>query len=418
MVTGRMESANVMANGWRTMRAAAAFVLVALLALGLGASAARADQLSMTFTEARANVGPSQLVDDTLFEAPETAQFEAQIDPVSGEITGGLLTVPDFSTVIDSPPDTEVTVQFHIGPIAGDFDPDTGELWGTGFAGGTLTAAGESCIVSTDPAPLTLTSAEGAAAHGSPQAGVPFSAGLTGPGALAGHWDDMRAYPVDDEDPGSVSVCDAVDDAIGGPGGIWLQQAGDTEAPAAPQLTSTDPASPSPSGTPRIRGAAEAGSTVKVYAGQGCTGAPVATGSAAELGSPGLAVAVAEGVTAAFSATASDAAGNTSACSAPISYTHEKKPTGGDVVPPPVAPKCMVPKLAGKTLKQAKRALKSANCKLGKVTKPKQAKGKKRRVLVVKRSFPGRGAKPADRKVDLKLHPKPKPKTKKPKTRR
>ena len=261
--------------------------------------------------------------------------------------------------------------------------------------------------MSTTPLPLTLSSAEGSAAHGSPHAGVPFSAGLTGPGAVAGHWTDMQANPVDDEDPGNVSVCNTVEDAISGPGGIWMRQQGDTVAPVAPQL-GTDPASPNSTGTPRIRGTAEVGSTVRVYAGPVCAAGPVATGSAAQLGSPGLTVEVGEGVTASFSATATDAAGNVSACSAPVSYTREKKPTGGNLVPPPPVRKCVVPKLAGRTLKGAKKALKAAGCKLGKVTKPKRRKGKRQPALVVKRATPRRGARPADRTVALELRVKPK----------
>lgn len=406
------------ANSFRTVRGAAIGIVVALLALGLSASAANAEQLSMTFTEARANVGV-QLSDHALFEAPQTAPFAAQIDPGSGLITAGLLTVPAFSTHITDPLDADVVVEFEIGTITGSFNQATGALTGTGMAGGTLTSEGSTCIISTTPAPLTLSTA-GNAGGTSPRSGTPFASGLTGAGAVAGQWTDMHATPVG---PGDNTVCNTVDDRIGGPGGIWLEQEGDTDAPAAPQLSSTDPASPNANGTPRILGSAEAGSTVKIYAGPDCANAPVATGSAAELGSPGLAVAVAEGATATFSATATDAAGNTSACSAALSYTRSKASTipdgGGGPAPRPV---CKVPKLAGKTLKQAKRALKSANCRLGEVQKPKQAKGKKRRVLVVKRSFPGRGAKPADRTVDLKLHPKPKPKPKvkqpKAKTRR
>jgi uncharacterized protein (DUF2141 family) len=72
--------------------------------------------------------------------------------------------------------------------------------------------------------------------------------------------------------------------------------------------------------------------------------------------------------------------------------------------PPPPAPQCVVPKLAKKTLSQAKAALKAANCGLGKVTKPKKKKGP----LVVKSSKPGAGTShPAGSKVDLKLGPKP-----------
>jgi hypothetical protein len=72
---------------------------------------------------------------------------------------------------------------------------------------------------------------------------------------------------------------------------------------------------------------------------------------------------------------------------------------------PPVDPgaKCVVPKLKGKTVKKAKRALEAADCALGKVKKPKRSKGK----LVVRKSKPKAGAElPAGSKVKLKLGPK------------
>ncbi len=368
-------------------------VLALLLALGVCASAASAEPLSMTFTESRANVGV-QLSDAALFEAPDVAPLEAQIDPGSGLITAGALQVPQFSTHITDPLNADVSVDFNIGIITGNFVPGTGALTLGGEAGGTLTAEGKECIVSTTPSPLVLSTA-GNSGGTAPRFGASFTAGLTGAGAIAGQWTDMSAEPAV---PGvGVAVCETVDERIEGPGGIWLVQKGDLVPPSAPQLTSTDPASPGSGGTPRILGAAEAGSTVRVYAGPNCAGAPVVTGSAAKLGSPGLSVAVAEGATAAFSATATDAAGNTSACSAPISYTRLQ-------VPPP----CIVPKLAGKTLARAKAALTAANCKLGTVRKPKNGpKGKKRRVLVVKSSNPAAGARPASGKVNLTLGPKP-----------
>ncbi len=401
--------------------AAGKIVLVSLLALALGAATAHAEPLTMTFTEGRANVGDQLSVTndaDVLFKAPDTALFKAEIDPESGEITDGFLTVPAFQTVIDNPPDTEVTVEFEIGPIDGTFDRATGVLTGSGTAGGTLTADESNCDVAavtaaSNPAILTL-STTGSTGGPSPLLGTPFALGLTGPGSIAGQWTDMTATPSGPGD--SPTVCSHAAAAIDEPGGIWLQQAGDSTPPAAPWL-STDPASPNAS-APRVRGVAEAGSTVKVYAGPGCVGTLVATASAAELGSPGVFVAVAEGVTAFFSATATDAAGNVSACSAQVSYTRLKAstPPGGQNDDPPVLkPVCVVPKLAGKTLRQAKRALKRAECKLGKVQKPKRKKGKQP-ALVVKRSTPGRGAKPADGKVDLKLGPKPK--KQKPKPRR
>ncbi len=378
-----------------------AIALMSLLALGLCASAASAEPLSLTFTEARANVGV-QLSDAALFAAPDTAPFQAQIDAGSGSITAGSLAVPEFSTFITDPVDADVAVDFDIGVISGSYDQATGALTLSGTAGGTLTANGKHCTVTTDPPILTLTTA-GSTGGASPRSGAPFAARLTGPGAIAGQWTDMHATPVDPGPGGDTTVCNTVDDRIGGPGGVWLQQQGDVTPPSAPQLTSTDPASPSASGTPRILGSAEAGSTVKVYAGAACAGAPVATESAAELGSPGISVTVAEGIAAAFSATATDAAHNTSACSMAISYTRPK----ADGPPPPPPPACIVPKLAGKTLAQAKAALTAAHCKLGKVEKPTQPKGKPRRTLVVKSSNPRAGSSPANRKVNLTFKLKP-----------
>jgi thermitase len=194
----------------------------------------------------------------------------------------------------------------------------------------------------------------------------------------------------------------------------------DLVPPAVPQLVSTDPGSPATSGTPRIFGTAEAGSTVKVYAGLSCAGLPIATGSAALLGSPGIPVQVAEGVTAVFSAIATDASANTSACSAPVSYTRLKAATdpggggndgsvdrdGEDPDPTPTpTPACLVPRLAGKTLAQARTALTAAACKLGTVRKPR--KGKRPPPLVVKSSTPAAGARPSSGTVNLTLGPKP-----------
>jgi subtilisin family serine protease len=198
----------------------------------------------------------------------------------------------------------------------------------------------------------------------------------------------------------------------------------DVVSPPAPQLTATDPASPASSGTPGILGAAEAGSVVRVYAGSACAGPPVATGSAAELTSPGIPVQVAEGVTAVFSATATDVSDNTSACSAPISYSRLKATTDGgggggggstnggggggstDGGGGGGGAECVVPKLAGKTLAQAKAALNAASCKLGTLRKPRLRKGS-HPPLVVKSSTPAAGAKPAAGRVNLTLGPKP-----------
>jgi hypothetical protein len=352
------------------------------------------EPLSMTFTEDRANVGV-QLSDAPMFTAPDIAPLTAQIDPGTGSITAGVLEVPDFFTHITDPLDADVLVHFEIGIIEGTFNQATGSLTLEGEANATLTSGGKECIVTTTPNPLVLSTA-GNSGGSNPRSGAPFVNGLTGAGTIAGRWTDMDATPKISGD--GVAVCETVDERIEGPGGIWLVQEGDIVPPPAPQLTGTDPASPGSSGTPRILGAAEAGSTVRIYAGPNCAGTAVASGSAAALGSPGIAVAVTEGNTDTFSATATDAAHNTSACSASISYTRLKVPT----------PSCIVPKLKGKTPARAKAALTAAGCKLGTVRKPNRRKGKKLGPLVVKSSKPGAGAILAvDGKVDLKLGPKP-----------
>jgi len=73
----------------------------------------------------------------------------------------------------------------------------------------------------------------------------------------------------------------------------------------------------------------------------------------------------------------------------------------------PTAPSCKVPKLTGKTLGQAKAALRAAGCSLGKVSAPKSKKGQKAPALVVKSSSPAPGS-GASGAVSLTLGPKPK----------
>lgn len=100
--------------------------------------------------------------------------------------------------------------------------------------------------------------------------------------------------------------------------------------PPEPTLTETNPESPSASTSPRVIGEAEAGSRVKVYATPDCSGEPVATGTSAELQSPGLKATVAHGSMTEFRATA-EAEGFVSKCSAPITYRQiEASSSGGE----------------------------------------------------------------------------------------
>jgi hypothetical protein len=277
--------------------------LISLLALAVWASPASADPLSMTFTEARANVG-KQLSDAALFAAPDTAPFSAQIDPATGVITNGTLGVPDFETHIEEPIAADVTVDFDIGQITGSFNQATGALSLTGEAAGTLTATnnptweGEECTVLAEESPITLTTS-GSSGGTDPRTATPFTSGLAGPGAIAGEWENMSATPVEPLNSDNVSFCNNVEGQIGGPGGIWLKQEGVVTPPSTP--------APQPN-----------------------TGSP----------------------------------------------------------PPPPPPTCVVPNLTGKKLGRAKAALRRANCGIGKVSKPKHAKGKKRGALVVKSSSP------------------------------
>jgi hypothetical protein len=93
----------------------------------------------------------------------------------------------------------------------------------------------------------------------------------------------------------------------------------DSTAPAAPSLTGTDPNSPANDNNPKIKGTAEAGSTVNLYTSSDCTGSPAQTGSSGSFASPGLTVTVTDDTTTTYRATATDQAGNSA--TATTSYT-------------------------------------------------------------------------------------------------
>jgi subtilisin family serine protease len=210
----------------------------------------------------------------------------------------------------------------------------------------------------------------------------------------------------------------------------YTESSPDEVAPAPPELTATAPLSPAKNTHPRIVGSAELGSTVKIYSGTECSGGVAAEGSALELESPGIAVTVPIDSVSEFTATATDAALNTSDCSEPIAYVEDtpfeteivKGPPDEaeeaaealrkltQVAAPTVAPTCLVPKLAGKTLGQARAALAASHCTLGKTKKPTVKKGRRLPPLVVKSSSPGAGSASSSGKVDITLGPKPKPK--------
>jgi Glycosyl hydrolase catalytic core len=100
----------------------------------------------------------------------------------------------------------------------------------------------------------------------------------------------------------------------------------DTQAPPAPRITDIDPNSPANDNAPEVKGSAETPSSVKLFKTVGCTGAPVASGSATQFASPGITVLVADNTTTSFAAKARDPAGNTSPCSAAFTYVEDSTP--------------------------------------------------------------------------------------------
>ena len=104
---------------------------------------------------------------------------------------------------------------------------------------------------------------------------------------------------------GNVSPCSAA-----------LTYVEDSTAPGAPAITSSDPASPANNNEPEDQGHRRGGSTVQLYTTADCTGAAAATAAPPRSPAPGLTVTVADNSTTSFRATATDAAGNTSPCSA------------------------------------------------------------------------------------------------------
>lgn len=101
--------------------------------------------------------------------------------------------------------------------------------------------------------------------------------------------------------------------------------------PSTPILTATSPASPNPSLEPWVMGQSDPATSIKIYPTPDCSGAPVknGVGTAAALTGAGIRVSVEAGVTTIFRATATDANGDTSGCSAVgLEYQQADAPVG------------------------------------------------------------------------------------------
>lgn len=117
-------------------------------------------------------------------------------------------------------------------------------------------------------------------------------------------------------------------------GGTRLASTGNSApiGPPTPSQLATEPGSPGSSLTPKIKGQSDPNTAIKIYTTPDCSGAPVATGTSLQLGGSGIGVTVAAGSTTSFRATATDLNGDTSPCSASVSYTHQ------ETAPPPPPP--------------------------------------------------------------------------------
>ena len=111
----------------------------------------------------------------------------------------------------------------------------------------------------------------------------------------------------------------------------------DSTPPPAPTLAASVPASPANDNSPKIEGSAEAGSAVALYTASDCAGPTAATGTAAQLAS-GLSVSVPEDSSSTFYATAADAVGNTSSCSAGLTYVEDSTPPPATIDSGPAGP--------------------------------------------------------------------------------
>ena len=176
-------------------------------------------------------------------------------------------------------------------------------------------AAGATSLVSTGPL----------AGKAAVPAGLPA-------GAVAA--DGSHAFFITEErvTEGDLDAETDVYDRFGG--GTLLVSTGNSAplGPPTPSQLSTDPASPGASLTPRVKGQSDPNTAIKLYTSSDCSGVPVATGTSLELGGVGILASVASGFTTAFRATATDTNGDTSSCSAPVSYAHQSSP------PPPPPP--------------------------------------------------------------------------------
>ena len=139
------------------------------------------------------------------------------------------------------------------------------------------------------------------------------------------------------------------DDGLCHVAGAKKDGGGDIVKPVAPTLTAVAPTSPANNNNPTVTGNAEAGTTVAIFGDAACT-QQLASGTAAALASPGIAVPVSDNTTSTLAATATDDAGNVSNCSGSLTYVEDSAAPAAPVLAStiPASPsRSVVPSILG-----------------------------------------------------------------------
>ena len=139
-------------------------------------------------------------------------------------------------------------------------------------------------------------------------------AGVTSSAVLSGQTTTFSATATDAS--GNVSLCSTTNVTY------FL----DDDAPSAPTISGTDPASPSSVGAPLVEGTAEPGADIDVFVGTQCTGTPAATATADGTGDWAVATPVTQNASNSIRARQTDVAGNPSGCSGSFTYVEDSTP--------------------------------------------------------------------------------------------
>lgn len=240
------------------------------------------------------------------------------IQDVQVELTVSHTYAGDLDVVLIAPDGTTTKTIFS--RVGATNAPDTGDnsnlIGAYSFADGASaapslwTAAGGTCQTGcvVPPASYRATLPGGAGGTGANTLITPTFAGLSGAN-VNGTW--------------TLRIRDGASGDTGLVNGAVLSIGQDTTAPAAPVLTGTDPASPANANSFKVTGAAEAGAIIHVYKTADCSGPDSGSAFESTLSGAGMPVFVADDTTTSVTVTATDASGNLSACSAPITYVED-----------------------------------------------------------------------------------------------